>query len=308
MWGKPDALDRLAQVLVALTALVALGNGLFMLAAPFGWYEWLGTVKATGPANGHFIRDIGLAYLTCVVLLGYGALNLPLRWGAALAGATWLLLHGMLHVWEVSKGLCSPDIFWAEAPGTLGPPLIALAGIALHMARMRISSAPLPKALFLRLADTMTHGLSPYFKDLGAAPGFLTEKYQHFMALSQHRHAAPLDLIYMVRFGALRGQDCGPCSLICAHGALREGLPRPLVEAALRGELGDPDQARAFAFGRAVAEGTAEADALGEAIEADLGRAVRTELAVAAASCGVFPSIKRGLGYAKSCAATPLVL
>lgn len=308
MWGKPDRLDRLAQGLVALAALIALGNGLFMLVDPFGWYEWLGTVKATGPANGHFIRDIGLAYLTCAALLGYGAVNLPLRWGAALAGASWLLLHGILHVWEVAKGLCSPGIFWSEALGTLGPPLIALAGIAVQAARMRISSAPLPKALFLRVADTMTHGLSPYFKDLRAAPGFLTEKYQHFMALSQHRHAASLALVYMARFGALRGQDCGPCSLICAHGALREGLPRPLVEAGLHGRLDDPEQARAFAFGQAIATGAVEADTLGEAIEQAHGRTVRTELALAAATCGVFPSIKRGLGYAQSCKATPLTL
>ena len=39
MWSKPDALDRLAQGLVGLAALIALGNGLFMLLSPLGWYD-----------------------------------------------------------------------------------------------------------------------------------------------------------------------------------------------------------------------------------------------------------------------------
>jgi hypothetical protein len=85
-------------------------------------------------------------------------------------------------------------------------------------------------------------------------------------------------------------------------------LPRPLVEAGLHGRIEDPDQARAFAFGQAIATGAVEADTLGEAIERTHGRNVRTELAFAAATCGVFPSIKRGLGYAQSCKATPLTL
>src|SRR5512139_567811 len=162
MWGKPDAGDRIAQALVAIAALVALGNGLMMLADPFGWYDWVGTVKASGPPNRHFIRDIGLAYLVSGWLLAYGAINLPMRWGAALAGAAWLLMHGLLHVWEVGAGLCAPGIFWQEAPGTLGPPLIALAGIVLQAGRFRIAAAPLPKRLFLAQADRRTGGLSPH--------------------------------------------------------------------------------------------------------------------------------------------------
>lgn len=135
MRGKPDALDRMAQALVALAALFALGNGGFMLAAPFAWYDAIATVRATGPANGHFIRDIGLAYLVSGGLLAYAAANLTMRWGFALAGAAWLMLHGLLHVWEVSVGICAPDIFWRDAPGVLGPPLIALAGVMLMAAR-----------------------------------------------------------------------------------------------------------------------------------------------------------------------------
>ena len=142
MMGGIDLGDRLAQALAAIAALAALANGTFMLTAPFAWYDMVGTVRATGPANGHFLRDIGIAYVVSGALLSYGAANLALRWGAALAGAAWLMLHGALHVWEVSKGICSATIFWQEALGTLGLPLIALIGVAIVLFRMRFAPAP----------------------------------------------------------------------------------------------------------------------------------------------------------------------
>ena len=70
---KPDVLDRVAQILIALVAAFALFNGGFMLADPFGWYQTVGTVKFTGPPNQHFIRDIGLAFLASGLMLAYAA-------------------------------------------------------------------------------------------------------------------------------------------------------------------------------------------------------------------------------------------
>jgi alkylhydroperoxidase/carboxymuconolactone decarboxylase family protein YurZ len=308
MWSKPDALDRLAQLLVALAALIALGNGLIMLIDPFGWYDMVGTVKATGPANAHFIRDIGLAYLLSAGLLGYAALNLPMRWGSALAGSSWLALHGGLHIWEVTAGLCAPGIFWSEAPGTLGPPLIALAGVGLQMARQRVSPGPLPSRVFIALADKMTYGLAPNLKDFAAAPGHLAEKFAQFMPFTLHRHAASAEQIAMARLAAVMAEDCGPCVEIAARGALMTGVPREMVNQALAGSLASGAAVQAFAFGRAIAQSLPGTDELGEAIEAEFGRAVRTELTIAAATGRVHPAFKRGLGYAKSCAAHPLQL
>ena len=308
MWSKPDALDRVAQLLIALAALIALSNGAKMLIDPFGWYEMVGTVKATGPANAHFIRDIGLAYLLCSGLLGYAAVNLPMRWGSALAGSIWLALHGGLHIWEVSTGLCSPGIFWSEAPGTLGPPLIALTGIGLQVARQRVSPGPLPSRAFIALADQMTYGLAPNIKDFGAAPGHLAEKFAQFMPFTLHRHAASADQVAMARLAAVLAEDCGPCVEIAARGALMTGVQRATVNAALAGKLEPGPAAQAFAFGRGIALSLPEVDELGEAIEAEFGRAVRTELTIAAATSRVHPAFKRGLGYAKSCATHPLQL
>jgi len=304
--GKPDPLDRFSQALLALVALSALANGGYMLADPSGWYDFVGTVKATGPENRHFIRDIGIAYLISGALIGYGAINPYMRWGSALAGTAWLALHGVLHVWEVSTGICSPTIFWQDAPGVLGPPLLALVAIGIMLARLRVATGPLPKRPFLQAADRMTGGLSPHLPDIAAAPGFLAEKFQHFMPLSLHRHAASAEQADMAVLGAVMAEDCGPCCLIAAHGALRNGMDRSDVNAALAGSPPEGPGREAFAFAQAIASNAPEVGELGDAIEAKWGRAVRTELTFAAAIARTHPAFKRGLGYAKSCSVVPL--
>lgn len=304
--GKPDRLDRLAQGLVLIAALFALGNGLKMLADPFGWYDMIGTVKATGPANAHFIRDIGLAYLLSAALLGYAAANPMLRWGAGLAGAGWLLAHGLLHVWEVLAGICAPGIFWQEAPGTLGPPLLALAGIALMLARQRIAPFPLPNGLFVRAAEAIAPGEMGYLQRLAALPGGVLEKFRHFMPASAHRHLASAELHAAVRIGATRAEDCGPCTLIAARAALADGVPRALVQAMLDGETPSGDLVQAMAWARAVALNDPSAMALGGMIAARHGEAVRDELALAVAMVRTYPALKRALGLAQSCSAMPL--
>lgn len=308
MWDKPDAYDRVAQALVALAALFALVNGGFMLADPFAWYDAVGTVRATGPANGHFIRDIGLAYLVSGGLLAYAALALPLRWGSALAGSAWLLLHGVLHVWEVSVGLCSPGVFWQDAPGVLGPPLLALAGVALQAGRSRISSAPVPNAVFFPMVDKLTYRLSPHLPDLASGPGHLGAKFRRFMDFAMHGHAASAEQLAMARLGAAQAEDCGPCVEIAARGAVAIGMARETVNAALAGGLSDGPEREALEFGRALALNAPELAGVGDAIEAHHGRAVRTELAVAAATARVHPALKRGLGFGGACPAQPLQL
>jgi hypothetical protein len=306
--GRIDLGDRIAQTLVACAALAAFANGAFMLAAPLAWYDMVGTVRATGPANAHFLRDIGIAYAISGALIAYGAANLHMRWGAAVAGAAWLLLHGMLHVWEVSKGICSTNIFWQEAPATLGLPLLALIGVAIPLARMRFAPAPLPKALFVQAFDRMTDGTSPFIHDLSAAGGFAVEKLQHFMPASIHRHCAPADLLHMARIGSVLFEDCGPCTLLSAKGALRDGVAREMVNAALAGFPPEGAPALAFTFGRAMAVNDPAVVELGDAIEAAHGRATRTELALAAAMVRALPALKRGLGQAQACSAARLTV
>lgn len=302
MYGKPDVLDRLVQVLLALVAVFAGFNGLFMLVDPFGWYDAVGTVKATGPANAHFLRDIGIAYLVSAALIGFAAANPALRWGSALVGNLWLGAHGVLHIYEVLAGICSPDIFWRDAPGVLGPPVVVLAAIMLQIARRRVSLVPFPKRSFVKLMNRIAGDAEPYYNDLSDAGGFAVEKFQHSMVLSGHYYHAPKEMIHMARLGSTRAEDCGPCVEIVRSFALADRMDKDRLQNALTGRPDNPVDALAFSFGEAIAAGDiASAAQLGEAIEAEYGRPVRTELTLAAASGRLFPAIKRGLGYASAC-------
>ncbi len=88
------------RTLLAALAVYHGANGLVMLAAPEAWYHAVPGVTATGPANIHFIRDIGLGFLAAAA-----ALALAARRGAPaglLAPAcVFLVGHAGLHVVEM---------------------------------------------------------------------------------------------------------------------------------------------------------------------------------------------------------------
>ena len=304
--GKPDALDRLAQLLIALTALFCLANGGFMVWNPLGWYQSLPTVQATGAFNQHFVRDIGLAYLTCGIVLGYAARFPSGRWLAALAGSLWLAMHGAFHVWELWSGIGASHNFWMDAPGVLGPPLLVWIALGVLMARQRIAPAGIPKSMFLRVIDKLSPEESAYFHEVANAPGNALEKLAHFMPATMHRYTAPADLFHMTRIGATLIEDCGACALTAARGALSDGVPKDLINTALASKPLDGDKQTAFDFGRAIARQSADASALGAAIQAKYGRTVRLELAMTAATVRAYPGMKRGLGLSKSCSLTKL--
>lgn len=306
--GKPDALDRLVQILIALSALFSLVNGGVMVLSPQDWYQLLPTVQATGAFNQHFVRDIGFAYMTSGIMLAYAARFPSGRWLAAIAGALWLTLHGAFHIWELMTGTGSAHVFWMDAPGVLGPPLTVWIALGILMARQRIAPAGVPKSMFLRVIDRLSPGESAYFHEVAGAPGHALEKLEHFMPATMHRHAAPADLFHMTRIGATLIEDCGACALTAARAAVSDGVPRTLVNAALASKPLDGDRQAAFDFGQAIARQSADAASLGGAIEAKYGRAVRLELAMTAATVRAYPGMKRGLGLTTSCSLIKLEL
>ncbi|MEO9635444.1 MAG: hypothetical protein ABJF89_00785 [Parasphingorhabdus sp.] len=306
--GKPDWLDRLAQFLVLAVGLFALLFGLFMIIWPLDWYVAIPTVITTGPPNKHFIRDIGIAYAVCGFILLYASWNIHLRWLAAFAGALWLSLHGVLHIYEVSVGICSPDVFIADAPGVLGPPLLVFVALGILFARQRIAPAGIPRSLFLKVATAkIDESEKQYLYEVAAAPGHAFEKFTHFMPASMHRHEAPAILFHAARMGANMVEDCGPCAITCANWALVDNVPRETVNRWFKGADNLPeDQALAYKFGHAIATQSVDAFELGDRIEAEYGRTVRFELAMSAAIVRSYPAMKRGLGLTKACSLTPL--
>ena len=87
-------------LLLALSALQLL-NGALMLAAPQFWYGAVPGVMETGPFNPHFVRDIGLGFMSAGCALGmagwYAAIARPL----VAVASVFLLGHALLHLLEL---------------------------------------------------------------------------------------------------------------------------------------------------------------------------------------------------------------
>ena len=112
---------------VALVLGIALGaNGVWMLSAPDHWYLRVPGVMATGPANLHFIRDIGCAYIVVAASLAWLAARPAQAWPAALACGVFLALHALVHVWDAAAGRECIRCLLAELPTVVLPAILAI--------------------------------------------------------------------------------------------------------------------------------------------------------------------------------------
>ncbi len=109
------------RTLLILIGLYQSANGIFMLAAPALWYATIPGVTETGPANLHFIRDIGLAFIAAGAGLLIGAFKQDRR--AILTASIFLGGHALLHLAELLHGTTAidalRDIVLIALPGLL---------------------------------------------------------------------------------------------------------------------------------------------------------------------------------------------
>jgi hypothetical protein len=74
-----------------------------MLFAGSSWYESVPGVPETGPYNPHFVQDIGAAFVVAGLALAVRAWR-PAFWPAAVAGAAFLAVHGLIHLADILAG------------------------------------------------------------------------------------------------------------------------------------------------------------------------------------------------------------
>ena len=118
--------DRDAIVCFALGVLL-LGSAVWMLVAPLGWYSGVpADVPDFGPYNEHFVRDIGCAYLASAIALLWGAAQPSRRLPLLAIVAVFLGAHGVLHVFDTSRGFVDPHHWWIDFPGVYLPALIVV--------------------------------------------------------------------------------------------------------------------------------------------------------------------------------------
>jgi hypothetical protein len=108
-----------------ILGLAHIGLGLYLLLAPESFYATVPGVIDTGPFNPHFVRDIGCAFVVAGGGFTWFAADAS-GWAAALAGAAFLSLHALMHVFDGIAGRESAHHLLFDLPVMIG---IAAAGV-----------------------------------------------------------------------------------------------------------------------------------------------------------------------------------
>lgn len=93
----------LTRIAAALLGVFHSGNGLYMLLAPRAWFAAAPGASDTGPFNGHFIADVGFAFLAGGLTFLAFALRPKLKL-AALGASGFLVFHALLHLGGIAQG------------------------------------------------------------------------------------------------------------------------------------------------------------------------------------------------------------
>jgi hypothetical protein len=143
---------------------------------------------------------------------------------------------------------------------------------------------------------------------MDASPGAF-RTFENAMAMGRFQKAAPGELLMIAKLAAVRAEDCGPCLELGVKMAREQGIPEPIIRGALHGGKGlNPEHLDVYNYARAVALNDPMDPELIPRLEARWGREVVAELAVAIAGVRLYPTMKRALGYAKSCSLMPGLL
>jgi len=105
--------------------LLHLAGGAVMMFAPQAFYDLVPGMNEAGPFNPHFVRDIGAAFIVVGGGLLWFARDVRAR-PAALAGAAFLALHALIHVWDGVAGRERPAHLLHDLPLLIGIAALAL--------------------------------------------------------------------------------------------------------------------------------------------------------------------------------------
>ncbi len=314
---RHEGMVRLFPVLLALGLVV---NGTWMFLSPDTWYATVPGVVDTGPLNPHFVRDIGGAYLASGVAFAWFAFARPLARPAALVGATFLILHAIVHLWDVIAGRESVHHAATDLPTILLPALLSLWLVRMAAPSVVGEHRPPPTT---RSDHRKPRGSSPgsprrpsrptnatsattmtYMREIARISGSGILRFGLFSTFVMHREDTPADAWFAAKITAVIREDCGPCTQLGVRMAEREGVDAKVLRAIVEGDERAMSEgaALAFAFTNAVLDRDLEAsERLRREIVDRWGERALVTLAFAISSVRVFPTVKYALGHARAC-------
>jgi len=128
------------------------------------------------------------------------------------------------------------------------------------------------------------------------------KKFSDFLPLVRYRKVLPSDAYWVAKLAAMLVEDCGDCLQLNVRMALEDDVPKKVIKSVLNGgdqlgeKLGD-----LYVFSTGVAAHAQIEGELEERINGFFGKEALLELSLCIATAKVFPTIKRALGYTRSC-------
>jgi hypothetical protein len=135
-------------------------------------------------------------------------------------------------------------------------------------------------------------------------------RFCSILPFANSRKTLPKDAWFVAQIVALQHEDCGPCLQIGVNLARQNGVDAALLRSALDGNCDKMPQEMldVLRFTRSVLTASGDDDALRETLRQRYGERGLIELSYAIASSRIPPTVKRCLGYAKSCSLVPVAV
>lgn len=127
--------------------------------------------------------------------------------------------------------------------------------------------------------------------------------FSKLMDLSKHREAAPIPALYAAKIVGAVTEDCGPCVQLVVQMAREAGMPDDQITAVLKRSLSamSDDTRLGFQFADAVVKKSIESDVFRARVREVWGDAGVIDLTFGVQIGRIYPMMKDGLGFAKSC-------
>lgn len=152
-------------------------------------------------------------------------------------------------------------------------------------------------------AERETGENADWLRDVARASRSAFLKFGAFMPLARINDAAPAEAVAVAKLAAVVTEDCGPCVQTVVNYSVAGGVDPAVLQAVLdeAPERLTEDLATVYRYAKAVAAAAPEANALVAEVRHRYGQEALVDLAMGIAATRVFPTAKRGLGYAVSC-------
>ena len=95
-----------ARAILSILSVAHAGNGLFMFFASQTWFYTTPGVLDTGAYNGHFVQDIGAAYIMTAFAAAWAAWRPVEGFPLMVLASVFVGLHAVIHVWDIAAGRC----------------------------------------------------------------------------------------------------------------------------------------------------------------------------------------------------------